>query len=132
MKRLLYDHTLTLLANSLCAGGRLARGGGGWTGGRGTTDIFLHGMYIVLPLSGTASFAGRTLSLCQTLIYEYSYYFSYYLSIIYFFFFGCSLLFLIVSFFFLSLISNLLCYTPATIDCFFFLVLPSSALYQSP
>ena len=115
MKRLLYDHTLTLLIHYVQVGG--------WRGGvdRGLVGvvqlIFLNSWYIVLPLSGTASFAGR--HLCQTLIYEYSYYFSYCLSITFF----CSLLFLIVFFFFLSLISNLtgnlLGYTPATIDCFF-------------
>ena len=99
--------------NSLCAGG--AAGEGGWTGGRGTTVTDLSSWYIVLSLSGTASFAGRTLMSSFNLRIFLLFLFLF----IYYFFF----LFVTLShcfFFFLSLVSNL-GYTPATIDCFFFL-----------
>ena len=109
MKRLLYDHTLTLLIHDVQVGGW--RGGVDWWAWYNSTDLHgtLDSRFLALPPSP----AGH---LCQTLIYEYSYYFSYYLSIISFFVRYSFSLFL----FFLSLISNLLCYTPATIDCFFF------------
>ena len=107
MKRLLYDHILTLFIHYVQVGGW--RGGVDWWAWYNWSS-----WYIVLPLSGTASFAGRTLMSNFNL----RIFLLFFILFIYYFFF-CSLLFLIVSFFFLSLISHLLCYTPATIDCFF-------------